>query len=96
MSFVQGHVKQLLNHTTLFVLDKLYVFLLFFLFRYYKCDDPIFLHASITQQINTIIEFGENKDILSIEPAPISTRQYLNDSPEADVKNIVLVLSKIG
>ena len=31
-----------------------------------------------------------------IVPQPISIQQYLNESPEADIKNIIIVLNKIG
>ena len=67
-------------------------------YKYYKCSDPAFLQAliSITQQINSKVEFQANKDSLLIVPQPISIQQYLNESPEADIKNIIIVLNKIG
>ena len=66
--------------------------------KYYKCSDPAFLQAliSITQQINPKVEFQANKDSLLIVPQPISIQQYLNESPEADIRNIIIVLNKIG
>ena len=42
------------------------------------------------------VEFQANKDSLLIVPQPISIQQYLNESPEADIKNIIIVLNKIG
>ena len=61
-------------------------------YKYYKCSDPAFLQAliSITQQINPKVEFQANKDSLSIVPQPISIQQYLNESPEADIKILLL------
>ena len=67
-------------------------------YEYYKCSDPAFLEAliSITQQINPKVEFQANKDSLLIVPQPISIQQYLNELPEADIRNIIIVLNKIG
>ena len=48
------------------------------------------------QQINPKVEFQANKDSLSIVPQPISIQEYLKKSPEADIKNIIIVLNKIG
>ena len=67
-------------------------------YKYYKCSHPAFLQAliSITQQINPKVEFQANKDSLLVVPQPISIQQYLNESPEADIKGIIIVLNKIG
>ena len=67
-------------------------------YKYHQCSDPAFLQAliSITQQINPKVEFQANKDSLLIVPHPISIHQYSNESPEADIRNIIIVLNKIG
>ena len=67
-------------------------------YKYYKCSNSPFLQAliSITQQINPKVEFQANKDSSLIVPQPISIQQYLNESPEADIRNIIVVLNKIG
>ena len=39
---------------------------------------------------NPKVEFQANKDSLSIVPQPISIQQYLNESPEADIKILLL------
>ena len=56
-----------------------------------------FLQAliSITQQINPKVEFQANKDSLLIVPQPISIQQYLNESPEADIKISLLFQIKL-
>ena len=55
-----------------------------------------FLQAliSIAQQINPKVEFQANKDSLLTVPQPISIQQYLNESPEADIRNIITFLKQ--
>ena len=93
MSYVQGFSETSLAHATLYQARKMACILIK---EKYKCSDPAFLQAliSITQQINPKVEFKANKDSLLIVPPPISIQQCLNESPEADIKNIVIVLDK--
>ena len=42
-----------------------------------------------------LIYFYFDIDSSLIAPAPITMKQYLNESPKADIKNIVLVSNKI-
>ena len=99
MSYVQGFIETSLDHATLYQAREMLCILIRekILIRYSKCSDPAFLQAviSITQQINPNVEFQTNKDLLLIVPQPISIQQYLNESPEADIRNIIIVLNKI-
>ena len=98
MSYVQGFIETSLAHATLYQAREMVCILIREKYKYYNCSDPAFLQAliSITQQINPEVENKANKDSLLIVPQPISTQQYLNKSPEANIKNIIIVLNKIG
>ena len=98
MSYVQGFIETSLANVTLYQSRKMVCILIKEKYKYYKCSDPAFLQAliSITQQINPKVEFQANKDSLLIVPQPISIQQYLNESPEADMRNIIIVLNEIG
>ena len=98
MSYVQGFIETSLANVTLYQARKMVCILIKEKYKYYKCSDPTFLQAliSITQQINPKVEFQANKDSLLIVPQPISIQQYLNESPEADMRNIIIVLNEIG
>ena len=95
MSYVQGFIETSLAHATLYQAREMICILIREKYQYYKCSDPAFLQAliSITQQINPKVEFQAN---LLIVPQPISIQQYLNESPEADIRHIIIVLNKIG
>ena len=98
MSYVRGFIETSLDHATLYQARIMVCILIKEKYKYYKCSDPAFLQVllSITQQINRKVEFQANKDSLLIVPQPISIQQDLNESPEADIKNIIIVLNKIG
>ena len=98
MSHVQRFIETSLAHATLYQAREMVCILIREKYKYYKCSDPAFLQAliSITQQVNPKVEFQANKDSLLIVPQPIFIQQYLNESPEADIKNIIIVLNKIG
>ena len=98
MSYDQGFIEISLARATLYQAREMACILIREKYKYYKCSDLAFLQAliSITPQINPKVEFQANKDSLLIVPQPISIQQYLNESPEADIKNIIIVLNKIG
>ena len=97
MSYVQGFIETSLAHATLYQAREMVCILIKEKYKYYKCSDPAFLQAliSITQQINPKVEFQANKDSLLIVPQPISIQQYLNESPEADIKILLLFQIKL-
>ena len=98
MSYVQRFIETSLAHATLYQAREMVCILIREKYKYYNCSDPAFLQAliSITQQINPEVECQANKDSLLIVPQPISIQQYLNKSPEANIKNVIIVLKKIG
>ena len=85
MSYVQGFIETSLAHATLNQAREMVCILIREKYKYYKCSDPAFLQALIS-----------NKDSLLIVPQSIYIQQYLNESPEADINNIIIVLNKIG
>ena len=97
MSYVQGFIETSLAHATLYQAREMVCILIKEKCKYYKCSYPAFLQAliSITQQINSKVEFQANKDSLLIIPQPISIQQYLNESPEADIKILLLFQIKL-
>ena len=97
MSYVQGFIETSLAHAILYQAREMVCTLIKEKYKYYKCSDPAFLQAliSITQQINPKVEFQANKDSLLIVPQPISIQQYLNESPEADIKISLLFQIKL-
>ena len=98
MSYVQAFIETSLAHATLYQAREMICILIREKYQYCKCSDPAFLQSliSITQQINPKVEFQTNKDSLLIVPQPIFIQQYLNESPESDIRNIIIVLNKIG
>ena len=99
MRYVQGFIETSLAHATLYQAREMMCILMKEKYKYYKYSDPAFLQAllSITQQINPKVEFQANEDSLLIVSQPISLQQYLNESPEADIRDIIIiVLYKIG
>ena len=97
MSYVQGFIETSLAHAILYQAREMVCTLIKEKYKYYKCSDPAFLQAliSITQQINPKVEFQANKDSLLIVPQPISIQQYFNESPEADIKILLLFQIKL-